>query len=147
MDSNYPEIILTAAALVVGAAARLRRDGLTVVPDHGVRAFEVDGEELRVPGFGYLGKELLRAAVTEGVESPEVTAYVDSVLEFVGGEERLAELRRDRRSSSGYPTTEARILREYHSENGRLAEKEGLRLVLDACDELEAQASDLPPGG
>jgi carboxylate-amine ligase len=144
MDSNYPEVTLAAAALVVGAAARLRRDGLIVVPDEGVGTFEVDAEKLRVPGFGYLGKELLRAAVTEGVESPEVTAYVDSVLEFVGGEERLAELRRDRRSSSGYPTTEARILREYHSENGRLTEKEGLRLVLDACDELEAQASGLP---
>jgi Glutamate-cysteine ligase family 2(GCS2) len=144
MDSNYPEVILTAAALVVGAAARLRRDGLTVVPDEGVGTFEIDAEKLRVPGFGYLGKELLHAAATGGPEEPALTAYVDSVLEFVGGEERLAELRRDRRSSSGYPTTEAEILREYHSENGRLSEKEGLRLVVDACDELEAQASGLP---
>jgi hypothetical protein len=55
-----------------------------------------------------------------------VTAYVDFVLEFVGEEERLAKLRWDRRSSGGYPTTEARTLREYHSENVRLSEKEEL---------------------
>ena len=125
MDSNYPEVTLTATALVVGAAARLRRDGLTVVPDDGVRTFKVDGEELCVPGFGYLGGELLRAAVTEGVDSQGVTAYADSVLEFVGEEERLAKLRPDRRFTGGYPTTEARSLREYYSENARLSEKEG----------------------
>ena len=61
-----------------------------------------------------------------------MTAYVDSVLKFVGEDGRLAKLRRDRRSSGGYPTTEARNLREYRSENVRLSEKEGLRLVLDA---------------
>jgi Glutamate-cysteine ligase family 2(GCS2) len=144
LDSNYPDVTLTAAALVIGAATRLRQDGLTVVPDEGVRAFEVEGEKLRVPGFDYLGHELLRAAATGGVEDPAVSAYVDSVLEFVGGEERLADLRRDRRTCGGYPTTEAGILREYGSENGRISEKEGLRLVLDACDELEAQASRLP---
>ena len=142
MDSNYPEVTLAAAALVVGAATRLRRDGLTVVPDDGVRAFEVDGEKLRVPGFGYLGDRLLRAAVTERVD-PEVTAYVDSVLEFVGEEERLVELHRHRTSSGAYPTTEARLLEEYPPDDGRLSEREGLRLVLEACDELEAQASGL----
>jgi gamma-glutamyl:cysteine ligase YbdK (ATP-grasp superfamily) len=144
MDSNYPEITLAAAALVVGAADRVRREALTVVPDEGVRTFEVAGGKLKVPGFEYLGKVLLHAAATTGAGDPAVGAYLDSVLEFVDEEERLAELRRDRRTGGGYPTTEARILREYRSENGRLSEKEGLRLVLDACDELEAQASRLP---
>jgi hypothetical protein len=141
MDSNYPEVTLAAAALVFGAATRLRRDGLRVVPDDGVRTFEVDGEELRVPGFGYLGGELLRAAVTGGVYDPAVAAYVDSILAFVGEEERLAGLRTHRLSNGVYPTTEADILEGYPPEDGRLSRKEGLRLVLEACDELEAQAS------
>jgi gamma-glutamyl:cysteine ligase YbdK (ATP-grasp superfamily) len=144
MDSNYPEITLTAAALIVGAASRLRRDALSVVPDDGVRAFEVDGEKLRVPGFGYLGRDLLFAAVTGGVYDPAVSAYVDSVVEFVAGEEaRLAGLQRHRRSSGAYPSTEADLLEVYSSEDGGLPTEEGLRLVLAACDELEAQASSL----
>ncbi len=144
MDSNFPEVILTVAAVVVGAADRLRRDRLTVVPDEGVRTVEIDGEELRVPAFGYLGGELLLRATAVGTADPELTAYVDSVLDFVGGEGWISYLLDRRRSEGAYPTTEARILEEYHSEDGRLSEDEGLRLVLDACDELEAQASDLP---
>lgn len=143
MDSNYPEVILTVAALVLGAADRVRREVLTVVPSGEVRTFETDGERLRVPGFGYLGGELLYAAVTEGVKSPEVTAYVDSVLEFVGEEKRLVRLQQRRRSNGRYPTTEADILENYTSDNGHLSEVEGLRLVLEACDELEAQVSHL----
>ena len=143
MDSNYPEVILTVAALVLGAADRVRREVLTVVPSGEVRTFETDGERLRVPGFGYLGGELLYAAVTEGVKSLEVTAYVDSVLEFVGEEKRLVRLQQRRRSNGRYPTTEADILENYTSDNGHLSEVEGLRLVLEACDELEAQVSHL----
>ncbi len=52
MDSNYPEVTLTAAAIILRAADRVRRDGLEVVPDDGVLAFEVTGDVLRVPGFG-----------------------------------------------------------------------------------------------
>jgi Glutamate-cysteine ligase family 2(GCS2) len=141
MDSNYPDVTLTAAALVVGAADRVRREGLTVVPDDGVRAFEVDGETLRVPGFGYLGGELLRAAVTGGPESEEASAYVDSVLSFAGGEGRLAALRSHRAREGRYPTTEARILEGYAPHDGHLPEERGLRLVLEACDRLEAEAS------
>ena len=143
MDSNYPEVTLMAAALVLGAADRVRQEGLTVVPDEEVRTFEADGETLRVPGFGYLGGELLYAAVTGGVRSPEVTAYVDSVLEFAGEEERLVRLRQYRHSNGRYPTTEAKILEDYSSDGGRVSREEGLRLVLEACDELEAQASHL----
>jgi len=133
-----------AAALVLGAADRVRQEGLTVVPDDEVRTFEADGERLRVPGFGYLGDKLLYAAVTGGVKSPEVTAYVDSVLEFAGGDERLVTLRR-RSSDDGYMTTEAKILKDYDYsfDDGRISREEGLRLVVEACDELEAQASQL----
>src|SRR5215216_7308712 len=144
MDSNYPEVTLTAADLVLSAANRVRREELTVLPDDEVRTFEADGERLRVPGFGYLGDKLLYAAVTGGVKSPEVTAYVDSVLEFAGGDERLVTLRR-RSSDDGYTTTEAKILEnyDYSSDDGRISREEGLRLVVEACDELEAQASQL----
>jgi len=96
---------------------------------------------LRVPGFGSLGGELLYAAVTGGVNDEAVAAYLDSILEFAGVEdERLAILSRQRRTSGTYPTTEAGILEDYDS---LLSEDEGLRLVLEACDELEDQVSHL----
>ena len=141
MDSNYPEVTLTAAAVILGAADRIRRDGLEVVPDDRMRAFEVTGDVLRVPGFDRLGGELLYAAVTEGASDETVAAYLDSILEFAGVEdERLAVLFSHRRTTGIYPTTEAGILEGY---DGHLSEEEGLRLVLDACDELEAQVSHL----
>jgi len=47
-----------------------------------------------VPDFKYLDRNLLYAAVTEGVKNLEVTAYLDSILEFVvpdgGGSNYLA---------------------------------------------------------
>ncbi len=141
MDSNYPEVTLTAAAMVLGAANRIRRDGLEVVPDDGVRAFEVTGDVLRVPGFDRLGGELLHAAVSGGASDETIAAYLDSILEFAGVEdERLAALFDHRRNYGVYPTTEAAILEDY---DGHLSENEGLRLVLEACDELEAQVSYL----
>jgi gamma-glutamyl:cysteine ligase YbdK (ATP-grasp superfamily) len=144
MDSNYPEVTLTAAAMILGAADRIRRDGLDVVPDEGVRSFEVTTDVLRVPGFGRLGGELLHAAVTGGVNDETVATYLDSILEFSGVEdERLAMLRRHRRTTGIYPTTEATILEDYGSDVGHISEDEGLRLVLKACDRLEAQVSSL----
>ena len=141
MDSNYPEVTLTVAAIILRAADRVRQDGLEVVPDDGVLAFEVTGDELRVPGFGHLGGELLHAAVNGGAGDETVAAYVDSILEFAGLEgERLAVLFNHRRTTGGYPTTEAGILEAY---DGHLSEEEGLRLVLEACDELENQVSHL----
>jgi len=139
MDSNYPEVTLAAAAMILGAAERVRQNGLEVVPDDGVRAFEVTGDVLRVPGFGRLAGELLYAAVTGGIGDENVSTYVDSILEFAGVEdERLADFYR--RDTGIYPTTEAELL-EVH--DGHLSEDEGLCLVLDACDELEAQVSHL----
>ena len=144
MDSNYPEVILMAAALVVGAADRVRREALTVVPDEDARTFEVDGEKLRVPGFGYLGGELLHAAVTEEAASKKATAYVDSVVRFVGGDGRLAALRSHRETRGGYPATDARLLERYPPDDGHIPREKGMRLVQEACDELETQASVLP---
>jgi gamma-glutamyl:cysteine ligase YbdK (ATP-grasp superfamily) len=141
MDSNYPEVILATAAIILRAADRVRRDGLEVLPDDGVLAFEVTGNVLRVPGFGHLGGELLHAAATTGADDETVAAYVDSIMEFAGVEDaRLAVLFRHRRTTGNYPTTEAGILEAY---DGHLSEDKGLRLVLDACDELEAQVSHL----
>ncbi len=139
MDSNYPEMTLTVVAMILGAAERVRRDGLEVVPDEGARAFEVTGDVLRVPDFGYLGEELFYAAVTGGVNDETIATYLDSVLDLAGEDERLADLRRHRSTTGFYPTTEADILGEYGG--GYLSEDEGLRLVLEACDELDAQVS------
>ena len=141
MDGNYPDVILAAAALVLGAASRLRHEGLKVVPDDTVRTFEVVEDELRVPGFGYLGGDLLLASATGGVYDRAVAAYVDSILAFVGEDERLAGLREHRLSTGVYPTTEANVLERCPPQGGCLSSDEGLRLVLEACDELEARAS------
>lgn len=140
MDSNYPEMTLTAVAMILGAADRVRRDGLEVVPDEGVRAFKVTGDVLRVPGFGRLGGELLYAAVTRGANDEAVAAYLDSVLDLAGEDERLVELRHHRSATGLYPSTESDILEDY---GASLSEDEGLRLVLEACDELDAQVSRL----
>jgi gamma-glutamyl:cysteine ligase YbdK (ATP-grasp superfamily) len=139
MDSNYPEVTLTTAAMILGVADRIRRDGLEVVPDEGVRSFEVTGDVLRVPGFGRLGGELLYAAVTSGAQDEAVAAYLDSILDLAGEDERLANLRCHRRTTGLYPTTEASILEDYDPKGAPLSEDEGLRLVLQACDELESE--------
>ncbi|HET7272815.1 MAG TPA: glutamate-cysteine ligase family protein [Rubrobacter sp.] len=144
MDSNYPEVTLTAAAMILGVADRVRQDGLEVVPDDGVRSFEFTADTLKVPGFGRLGGELLLAAVTGGVNDETVAAYLDSILEFAGVEdERLARVLLQRRTTGVYPTTEAGILEDYVPDVRHLPEEKGLRLVLKACDELEAQISGL----
>ncbi len=76
-----------------------------------------------------------------------MVAYLDSILEFAAGDDRrLAGLRRHRRAAGGYPTTEAEILKDHAPDNGDLPEERGLRLVLEACDELEAQVSGLLKG-
>jgi len=143
IDGNYPEVVLAVAALVHGAASRVRKDGLTVEPDDRTRTFEVEGENLRVPGFAYLGGRLFYAAATRGVENPEVSAYLDSVFEFAGSEGRGSGYLTALRTPAGpYRTTEAGILsalpRIIH-----LSTDEGLHLVREACYELEEQVSSL----
>jgi carboxylate-amine ligase len=141
MDSNYPEVTLTAAAMILGAADRVRSEGLEVVPDRGVRTFQLTGDVLRVPDFESLNGELLHAAVTGGMQDEIVAGYLDSILDLAGEDERLAALRHQRLATGLYLTTEAGILRDY--DDGHLSESEGLRLVLEACDELEAQVTRL----
>lgn len=142
-DSNYPEVTLAIATLVYNAADRVRRENLIVRPAEGVRTFELSGDKLSVPDFKYLDGDLLYAAVTEGVKSSQVKAYLDSVLAFVvkdGGEgsKYLAKLK----SSLGeYQTTEAEILQEFTPASGEISKDEGLRLVLQCCDKLEEQVS------
>jgi gamma-glutamyl:cysteine ligase YbdK (ATP-grasp superfamily) len=143
MDSNFPDVTLTACAIILGAADRVRRESLEVVPDEGVDCFEVTGDVLRVPDFGRLGGELLYAAVTGGVNDEAVVAYLDSILDLAGEGERLADLSRHRGTTGVYPTTEADILENYYAEDGSLSEDEGLRLVLEACDRLESEVSRL----
>ena len=145
MDGNYPEIVLTACSLARAAADQVRREGLSVEPSEKTRVFETVGQTLRVPPWTYLSGELLVAAMTGGASSPEVVAYIDSILEFAApyGGERFEGLRRARYETGGYPTTEAKVSEEYAPGEERIPEGEGLRLVLDACDELEAQVSRL----
>lgn len=144
LDSNLPETTLATVELVLAAAARTREDGLTVTPDGDSPVFEVSGDRLLVPAFGHLGGEMLRAAVAGGPEDPEITAYLDSILEFVGRPGgRLERLGVSRARAGVYPTTERRILEAHAAEGGLLSKEDGLGLVLWACDGLEAQASRL----
>jgi gamma-glutamyl:cysteine ligase YbdK (ATP-grasp superfamily) len=141
MDSNYPEATLGAAAMILGVAERVRSHGFEVVPDKAVRTFQPTGDVLRVPDFDLLNGELLYAAVTGGASDESIATYLDSILDLAGEDERLAELRHHRCITGAYPTTEARILEDY--DGGLLPKEEGLRLVIEACEELEAQVARL----
>ncbi len=143
MDSNLPGVTLTAAAMILGVRDRVISEGLEIVPDKGVRHFEVTRDVLRVPDFDLLNGELLHAAVTGGMGDETISTYLDSILDLAVENERLTELRRTRLTTGVYPTTEADILERYGADDDFLSEDEGLRLVLDACDELEAQISRL----
>lgn len=143
-DSNYPEVTLAIAALVYNAADRVRRENLTVRPAEGLRTFELSGNKLWVPEFKYLDGDLLYAAVTEGIESLEVKAYLDSILDFVILEdsEPTSYLAKLRNSLGDYQTTEAELLREFTpTPTAEISKEEGLRLVLQSCDKLEKQVS------
>jgi hypothetical protein len=142
MDSNLPGATFAAVELVLLAAERVVREGLTVTPDD-VSSFEVSGGRLLVPGFGHLGEGLFHAAVAGKADDPTITAYLDSVLDFAAGEgPRLEKLRLRRQATGLYPTTEAEILGTRGPSRDRISKEEGLRLVLWACDELEGQ---IPP--
>lgn len=148
MDSNYPEVTLAAAALISASADRVRREGLEVRPVEGARAFELDGGTLHVPDFAYLGTDLLYAAVACAPLGPEVSRYLDSILDFAGeGAGRLSWLREYRRSTGGYPITESILLEQHCSlKRGYVSREEGLLAVREACDELEAQVDRLSIG-
>jgi gamma-glutamyl:cysteine ligase YbdK (ATP-grasp superfamily) len=148
IDSNYPEVVLAIAALVSGAASRVRKEGLAVEPDDRTNAFRVDGGTLFVPGFTYLSKDLFYAAVTRGVEDLSIATYLDSIMEFIGpdvqgqGSEHLERLKPP---GGPYQTTEAGILESRSSSDAALTRDEGLRLVREACDRLEEQVLAATP--
>ncbi|MGF1470508.1 MAG: glutamate-cysteine ligase family protein [Rubrobacteraceae bacterium] len=137
IDSNYPDVNLDVARLVRRAVGRVREEGLAVTPAAGATTFELDGDLLFVPDFEYLGTELFRAAATEGLESPEVLAYLDSIVGFVGEDVGLESLWYGGR----YHNTEMEVLEGIGSSDGTLSTEEGLKLVREACDVLEGQVA------
>jgi hypothetical protein len=144
IDGNYPETILAVGALVSAAAERVRREQLKVLPREDVHAFEVAGETLLVPGFDYLSRDLFRAALTDGIESPEVVSYLDSILDFARADDTGAKSGFESLKTAGrYRSLEAEILHRFASPTPELPEERGLRLVLEACNELEEQVASL----
>lgn len=146
LDSNYPETILAIGGLVNAAAERVRQERLVVLPHEDVRAFEVVGSTLFVPGFEYLSRDLFRAAMTGGAQSPKVVSYLDSVLRFASGGAKLGDETgfEGLKVAGRYRTTEVEILCGFPPEaSGRLPEERGLELVREACDELEEQVASL----
>lgn len=137
VDGNYPDVILEMAGLVRRAVGRVRNEGLSVTPTPGLTTFELDGSLLRVPGFGYLGGDLFREAATAGLESPEVVAYLDSIMDFVGDEPGLESLRPGGR----YRNTEMEVMERVNLSGKKLSVEEGLEIVREACGELEAQVA------
>jgi hypothetical protein len=143
MDANFPETVLAVCALIRGAAERVRREHLEVRPSRGVLTLEPDGELLRVPVFSYLNGELLRAAVTGGVQDPRIEAYLDSLFAFAFPyleEPRLVE---PLASSGGYETTESALFGHMPPSGTALTRDRGLSLVRQACRRLDEQVSSL----
>jgi carboxylate-amine ligase len=144
MDSNYPEVTLALTSLVVDAADRVRREGVTVTPKAGLKQFELGGSQVNVPEFESLNGELLYCAVTEGVNNPTIRSYFDSVLAFASGGGELSRSWAKIRTDIGcYCTTEAELLQGFASATEQLSREEGLRLVRHCCDRLEAQVKIL----
>lgn len=140
MDSNYPAVTLELVSLVVEAANRVRREGIRVRPKPGVKVFELAGTELKVPEFSYLNRDLLYAAVTEGVSNQAVREYLDSIVEFSGQADNLASLLSGLSLESGkYRTTETLLLEQFAPTTGELTRQEGLNVVLHCCEQLEHQ--------
>ena len=140
LDGNYPEVVLGVAGLVRRAVDRTREEGLSVTPTKGATTFEAGGNVLRVPDFEYLGTELFRAAATAGLESPIVVEYLDSILDFAGGAPGLQGLGADG-PYRPYRNTETEILESVGFSGEVIPEEQGLRLVREACDELERQVA------
>ena len=143
MDANLPEMVLAVCALIRGAAERVRREGLEVRPGRGVTALEPDGDLLYVPTFSYLSGELLRAAVTGGVQDPRVEAYVDSVVRFASPYIEEPDFIEPLGSSVGYRTTEREILESFPARDASVSLAQGLSLVRESCRRMAEQYSSL----
>ena len=142
MDSNYPDVTLALVTLIVEAASRVRREGITVRPKSGVKTFQLQGETLWVPEFSYLNGDLLYSAVTEGFKSQAVLDYVESVIEFSSVNGKL-DKSLNQFKSAGYQTTETELLNKFSFPTGKISYQEGLQLVLYCCDQLEKQVDEL----
>lgn len=142
-DGNYPDTILSIAALVYSAADRVRRESLTVRPAAGMHEFEVKDRQLVVPDFTYLSGELLYLAATEGVKHVKVKRYLDSLLKFAIEDrtEESAHLDRLRAMirATEYQTTEAEVAKQFAPVTDKLTQEIGLAVVRAACNQLEAQ--------
>lgn len=164
MDSNYPAVTLALVALIVQAANRIWREGITVRPKPGAKTFILEDKKLWVPEFDYLNGELLYGAVTEGVEHQAVSEYLDSLIEFSAAAGNLSDpsagsekgrtgcapqerdadfLDRLKTSGRAYRTTEAELLEKFPSPTGELTCQEGLALVVYCCEQLERQVAEL----
>ena len=145
-DSNYPKVTLALAALVSEAANRVRRENITVRPQSGVKTFELQGKELKVPEFEYLNNELLYGAVTEGIDNVAVKDYLDSIIEFSfqnnssEAEDYLALFKTDLEK---YTTTETQLLEKFATSTGIISTEDGLALVRYCCDRLEEEVNYL----
>jgi carboxylate-amine ligase len=144
MDSNYPDVVLSLVSLVVDLANFVRTHPLIVMPRPGQRILEQDGDYLWVPEFRFLNGELLYAAVTEGVSNSIVQNYLDSILTLLDRiEQPSTPLVQLRHHSGAYNTTEGQILEQFTPTTDQLSREDGLRLVCQACDRLEAQVKQL----
>ena len=141
MDSNFPEVILGACALICGAAERVRSQRLKVRPSPEVRTLELDGDVLLVPHFSSLSGELLSAAVTCGVYDYRIKSYLDSFIGFVSAFTERSDLIGLLGDSGRYETTEPDILGTYSPQGVPVSRYQGLSLVREACHRLDEQVS------
>jgi len=153
MDANYPEMVLAVCALILGAAERVRRERLEVIPSRVARTLELDGDRLLVPTFSYLNGELLDAAVTRGRRDGRIEAYLDSFIGFASASLEEPDFIEPLRASGGYETTESEVLRSFPTHGTSLTRDQGLSLVRESCHRMEEQVSSLrqkheetPPG-
>lgn len=141
IDGNYPAVILAMVAVIQATARRVRHESLDVMPSESARYLELSGDTLLVPTFPTLTGDLLRAAVTIGPKDPTLASYLDSLLAFADPYLEDTNAPKTLRPNGAYMTTETSI-REAYGSGVPLPEGEGLRLVLEACDELERQVEE-----
>jgi hypothetical protein len=101
MDSNLRDITLTVAFLILGAADRVRRDGLKVVPDEGVSTFEIDG--CRLCGYPASVVSVGSYSTQRPQEGSRIPGWSPT---------STPSWRSSPETTGGYPTTEAEILKE-----------------------------------
>lgn len=134
IDAGHPKVVLEIAALVRQVVRRVLDEGLTVTPVAGLTSFEVEGRSLMVPGFEELSVDLFREAATLGVDSAEITTYLDSIFDFAGAFAGSAF--ESLKQGNAYRCPETEVLETYGVE---VSQETGLQLVREACGRLEEQ--------